>query len=410
MKKITLDNIINAILFFYIISIYLLTYRDGFNFISNILALLLIGTIWVNFLIARKKLVFNKSFITYLLFILICLISVFYAIDLETSLEKVKTLVLIFVLMVSIANYVNTIKKLKKVMSYFVISGFLASAYILLNSDFSEISRFGGDLGNVNSIGMIICISSAFNFYFIIEERKYSYVPMIAVNFVVILLTGSRIALLFFAFSTIILLTFRGKGIKSKFKNILEILVILLLTIYLIFNIPIFYKIIGIRIENLFSFASGGSANEGSVYIRAHMIEVGLGWFKERPFTGYGIDNFRYLFSAVAGGDETYSHNNVIELLVGTGLFGTILYYLSYLIVLLNLHKASKIINKTLCYSFIAIILSYILMSIGSIYYYDKHISIVLSLGSIVYKSATKIMYQEGKYDVKKNNKGNQES
>lgn len=385
-KNLTIDNLINMILFFYILSIYLFSYREGYNTISNALALLLISLIWVNFLITKKRFVFNKFLFVYLFFILICLTSSFCAIDQYIALTKVKTLVLIFILMVSIVNYVDNLKKLIKVMTYYVYSGFITSTYILINSDFSQIIRFGGDLGNVNEIGMIIGISSIFIFYFILSKRKLKYLTMIIINFVVILLTGSRKSLLIVLFSVIMILISKDSELKSKFKNIFVILLFIFLSFYLIFKVPIFYEIIGMRIENLLYFVSGKGTAEGSLNIRAYMIKVGIFWFKERPFTGYGIDNFRFLFREITVGSDTYSHNNVIELLVGTGIFGTFFFYLSHIIVLRDLFKASKEKNKILCYSFIAIIISYTLLSLGLIYYYDKHISILLSLSSVLYR------------------------
>ena len=58
MEKFTLSRIINIIMFLYILSIYLFTFRDGLNSISNFLALTFIAAIWSNVLLTRKKIVF----------------------------------------------------------------------------------------------------------------------------------------------------------------------------------------------------------------------------------------------------------------------------------------------------------------------------------------------------------------
>ncbi|MGN4425597.1 O-antigen ligase family protein [Bacillus cereus group sp. MYBK30-1] len=390
MERITLNKVINIIMFFYVLSIYLFTFRDGLNSISNALALMLIGTIWTDILLTRKKLVFNNFLLVYLIFIVICLVSVFYAINQEIALAKVKTLALMYMLMLSFANYINTLEKLRKILMYFVYSGFVTGIYILMNSDFSQVSRYGSELGNVNAIGMIIGISSIFCFYFIIEEKKYLlYIPILLTNVLVIFLTGSRKSLLFIVFTFIAVLLLNGKmGIKGKMKALLWSSVVIFLSLYIIFDNPLLYQIIGVRMEHLFSFILGKGADEGSINIRENMIDVGLEWFKEHPILGYGIDNFRSLYGMeVFGVEATYSHNNFVELLVGTGIFGAIFFYLTHFIVLKDLYKASKgNDNNSLCYAFIAIIVTYIFLSVGMIYYYDKHISIVLVLGSIVYR------------------------
>ncbi|HDR3484043.1 O-antigen ligase family protein [Bacillus cereus group sp. MYBK12-2] len=390
MEKFTLSRIINIIMFLYILSIYLFTFRDGLNSISNFLALTFIAAIWSNVLLTRKKIVFNKFLFIYFLFILVCFVSVFFAINQSIAVSKIKTIILIYFLMISLVNYIDTFEKLRSFLLSFVYSGFITGVYILASSDFSQVTRYGSELGNVNSIGMIIGISSIFCFYFIIEEKKYLlYTPIMLINIFVVFLTGSRKALLFVVLTIIAILLIQQKaGIKGKIKALIGILVTLVISLYVIFNVELLYTIIGVRMEHLFSYILGKGANEGSINIRANMIDMGLDWFQERPITGYGIDNFRSLYGIEAiGGEFTYSHNNLVELLVGIGIIGTFLFYLTHFIVLKGLYKESKKNQKSaLCYSFIAIIGIYIILSVGLIYYYDKHISMILAIGSIIYK------------------------
>lgn len=139
------------------------------------------------------------------------------------------------------------------------------------------------------------------------------------------------------------------------------------------------------------NFVFGEGSTEGSMNTRFMMIQVGWNWFKEHPFIGYGIDNYRILLGQEIG-TITYSHNNIIELLVGIGLFGTIIYYLTHIVVIKDLYKCSKVLPKSLTYSFIAIILGYTFMSVGLVYYDNKHISIILAVASIVYRVGKKEM------------------
>ena len=128
---------------------------------------------------------------------------------------------------------------------------------------------------------------------------------------------------------------------------------------------------------------------EGSINTRFKMIQ--MGW--------NGLKNVRFLVteSIIIGfllGEEVGRlltlHNNIIELLVGIGLFGTIIYYLAHIIVIKDLYKCSKALPKSLTYSFIAIILGYMFMSVGLVYYDNKHISIILSIASIVHRIGKK--------------------
>ncbi len=385
MRKISLNSLINTIMFFYILSLYLLTYREGLFIISNALAFLLVATIGMKFLLTKRKLIFNKFLFVYLLFIFICIISVFFALDQSIAITKVKTLVLIFLVMISLVNYIDTFKKLRKFIVYFVYSGFIASIYILVNSDFSQITRYGSELGNVNAIGIIIGISATFCFYIILSEKKYGYAFFLLIMFPTILLTGSRKSLIFILMNLILIVYFRN---RKSFKNMFKFLIITILTLaisyYLIFNIPLFYQIIGGRMENLFSFISGEGTKEGSMNMRAYMAKFGFVMFKNRPLTGYGIDNYRVLLGKDIG-LATYAHNNYVELLVDIGIFGVFIYYLAHVIVLKDLFKGSRqAIDKTICYTFIAIIISYIILSQSLIYYDSKHFSFLLAIASVI--------------------------
>ncbi len=390
-------------MFLYILSIYFLSNLEGYNEISNVIALLLIGVIWIYFFLKNSNFKFNNFLLIYLLFIFVSLISILYALDQGVSIIRIRTLILLYVLMLSLVNYIDTLEKVISLMRYFAISGFLASCYILLTSDFSQISRFGQQLGNVNTMGLVISISTVFCLYFIFEEKKTVYIPMILINLTTILLTGSRKALLFVGFSLIIVFLSRIKkpGIKSMGIILVTSLLIFVVGFYIIYQVPIFYQIVGKRMETLWVYALGGEVKEISLNERSYMIQTGLNFIKEKPFLGYGIDNYQTLFKELPFGRETYSHNNFLELLVGVGLFGTILYYSTNIIVIIGLLKAKKYIPKTLCYSFLAIILGYLIMSIGLVYYYDKHISILLAVSSIIYRLSK---YEKDTFNQKINN------
>ena len=377
-------------MFFYILSLYIFTYQEGLNNVSNAIGLLLMGLIWLDRLFLRKRIIINSFLVVYSIFIIFSLFSVLYAIDSSVASIKVRTLILLFVLMLSLINYIDTLDKLHKFMKHFAYSGFFTSAYVIFNADFANITRFGSELGNVNAIGMILGISSVFCFYFMLEKKEIKFTPMLIINIIVIFLTGSRKSLLFIVFILIVLIfSKREKKLENNVKVFIWGAILVLIILYVIYNVPIFYQIIGRRMENMLDFAFGEGTKEGSMNMRFQMIQLGWDWFKERPLTGYGIDNYRLLLGEEIG-RVTYAHNNIIELLVGMGMFGTITYYLAQIIIIKDLYKSSKILPKSLTYSFIAIILGYIFMSVGLVYYDNKHISIIMAVGSIIYRVGKK--------------------
>ena len=253
-KGLTLGSVINGLIFLYVLSLYIFTYRAGFNTYSNALAFLAVAAIWIDILLSKRKIRFNAVLLFQLLFIVICLVTALYAINEYVVISKVKTLLLIFLIMVTFANYINTPEKLRKIINYFVVAGFVASIYILATSDFSVITRYGSQLGNQNAVGMNIGLSSILCFYVILSEKKYMYSVMYLPMIPCIMLTGSRKSLIFVVINITIILFLMNKGVCQIMKFLL-VCICFPVYYYLAFNIPIFtgYG----TVEELFSFISG---------------------------------------------------------------------------------------------------------------------------------------------------------
>lgn len=373
--------IIDIILALYILSLYVFTYRTGYNKISNILAVLLIATIWADTVFKNKKIIFNKLLLCNFIFIMICMGSVLYAVDQKISYSKVKTLFLIFVVMISLVNYLDTDKKVVNITKYFSFSGFLLSMYIFIISDFSVITRFGSSIGNVNAIGMNIGIAAIFTIYLFLSKRKFIYLLFLVIMLSTILLTGSRKALIL-TVSNLIIITFLSskKNIVGIAKFVLFIICVFIICYNIIFNIPIFNEIIGIRIKNFISFVLEGGSDEASINVRYFMIEYGVEKFMNRPFTGYGIDNFRVFDFG------TYSHNNYIEIMVDTGMLGFGTYYLTHIVLLKDLFNSLRFTkDKLLSYTMISIVFTYLLLGFAMVYYDSKHFSFLIAIGSVIH-------------------------
>jgi len=354
--------------------------REGLNIISNIAAFLLMSLLLVYVLVTKKKIVINIYLICQVMFIVACLVSSLYAINYSTVLGKVITLLLIFLLTFLIINYVDTFEKIEKILSYVMYAGIIASIYIIVNADFTQIQRFGGELGNQNIVGLNIAFSSIICFNQILYKKKYWNIIFLLVMTVCILLTGSRKALLVLIMSILMIAFLKNRyNMKQLIKFAIISIVILILFYFLTFEIPMFYRIIGRRLENLFNFFTVKGTSEGSMNTRYDMIKRGIEFIKEKPILGYGIDNYRYLYG------NTYSHNNIIELMVGTGIVGFSIFYFMQLIVIKDLIKKSKnIVSKDVNYVFATILLSYIVMSLAFIYYYDKIFYIFIAVASTV--------------------------
>jgi len=390
-----IEEACGVVLFLYLISLFMFSYIEGLNIISNGLAGLFVFLVIINILAKRRKIVITKFIFEYLLFIFACQISFFIAVDKQLVLTKVLTLIQLFVIAFALINYLNSFFKIERFFGYYTIASFIASIYILLEADLANPDRIGENLGNVNTIGIIIAVSIVFCLYFIIEKRNILVLPVLLINTTVVALTGSRMAFIFIAVAVFVLFIQYYRNLKrNKVALIAATAIIAAFLIYLVFNVPILYSVIGKRIQNLVSFTMGESVRENSVYIRWDMLQKGVGWFFQKPLFGYGIDNFRVLYGSIEGGLETYSHNNIVELLVGIGLVGTTIFYYMlcsalHKLVCVRIHKF-----KGLQFSMIAILAAYLVASAGSVYYYSKLFTILLTVSVILFVQYNTMEYK----------------
>jgi len=363
----------------------------GLNQVSNLISGVFILIAATKILLQRKKFIFinNNDFLFfYLIFIIICIISYFYSLESVTSAIMIKTLSLYFIFIVTLVNYVDDYDKLRKLIKYFIYSGIIASLFILFNFlynyGFSRFFRLGGLLGNQNAMGIIIGIATTFSFYFLVFEKKYLYIFPIIITAIMVLLTGSRTALVFVFLNVLFLIYFKNRStFKGKLKAVILILFLFLFSYYLMFNIPIFYTVIGRRVENTINFFGNSGINESSTLMRNYMIKFGIEKFKEKPILGWGIANYRVLLDQDIG-RRGYAHNNYIELLVDVGTIGMIVYYLMYIFSLFKLKKIEIGIYKNYRYLFISLFLSILIIGYSSVYYYNKHFYILLAMASVL--------------------------
>jgi O-antigen ligase len=146
------------------------------------------------------------------------------------------------------------------------------------------------------------------------------------------------------------------------------------------------YNVLGVRIEQLLNALSGEGNVDNSTIVRFQMIDEGINLFKERPFLGYGIDNYASISTF-----STYSHNNYIELLVGVGIFGTVIYYSLYVSIFFKLIKFVRV-NK-IAGLFISIILGLAILEYGLVTYYIEIFVILLAAAYSAADISNKLSY-----------------
>lgn len=350
--------------------------------ISNGFILLTIGIILVvisatfksNFSAGKEYKIWGALF---LIFVLISTIwSVRPVLTLYAALNNVLP---ILCLTYSLSRYINSYGKLINIFNIIYVGGVISLVYLYLFVDMTMLSgsRINAamtdenlaEIWNVNSIGMNFALTILLG-YIIANYYKNKYYWIIwtvisAAMLIAIMLTGSRKAIL------VLIIPFVVFALYDYKKHFLKAIILLLIAggvIWMAFEIPFFYDIIGKRLEDMINVLSGNETGHED-NSRKELVELGLGWFKERPFLGYGMNCFRALSNTVPrfAGLNFYAHNNYVEILVGGGIVGFMVYY-SYVILLLKRLKH----RKSLFAKYAAVIVSIILvMDFAQVSYYD---------------------------------------
>ena len=97
--------------------------------------------------------------------------------------------------------------------------------------------------------------------------------------------------------------------------------------------------------------------------------------FIDSPLIGKGFDNFKYYaYNMLNAWTEVYSHSNWAELLSGTGIIGTAMYYVPFIasvVALVDMLKKLTGNSRKLCALMVTILLVHIIGDIQKISY-DK--------------------------------------
>lgn len=282
-----------------------------------------------------------------------------------TALLTVLSRGILFTLLISRINNYNQVVRLLKL---FIFCAILNTLYILYRVDVTTlgVSRIGARTiesdvtWNSNSIGTLLAFS-VFVIILLLVRKQYqgpmrSFMILVTIGFsIIILLCGSRVALLLVLVLPLLyyLLT---SNVRNGIKRILFIALALVGTFWILINITPVYNVLGSRIERLVYNILGISTTvDGSISSRNMLIRYGMEWFKESPIWGFGMYTFMQKSAAITY-YAWYAHNNYLEIAVGLGVIGLVIYYWYYIYILRNAFR-DKSHNGRLVLSTIIVIL-----------------------------------------------------
>lgn len=332
---------------------------------------------------SRKRTKSSAFLIWNIAFSLFCFLSVRWSIDPSESAPMAKTVLLsvtcnfAFYYLITVNNIALT-----KVFNWIIISSIFATFFYVLQNGFSFVGEVGRDEIhdglNLNSLGFECAYGAlaCFYNYYKTYRRKYVYVALFLLFF--ILLTGSRNALIFPVISIGVWYVFSSPRIVPKIVLISLLLVVFL---FVIIKVDFFYNLVGYRVETLlYGFMGDNSTGTTDASTQTRLNFIALGWemFCENPWLGFGISTF-----GVITGFDTYAHNNYVELLVGLGVVGTLIYYSFHLFLLFKLIPLSRQNIKSAVPLFLGILIAIIITNYGNVSYFCLADNIAFTLLAI---------------------------
>ena len=345
----------------------------------------------------------NSFFAWFFAFFLWSIISLLYSIDQNNSIQSIKSLMVNFVVLMFIMWSIRSKEELINVIKIYVATTIFNSIYLMLTVDWTLLGderlsvEAMGEGWNANGVGMTMMWGVLLCYYLVktLGQKRYYFAMLLFIP--LIIYSGSRKVWLGIIVVALMMIYLNNK--KNLFKALIISIIVLISVYYLVINVEFLYNIGGQRIEQLINGLSGQDAYDSSSEKRLMYIELGIKWFNEKPLLGYGLDSYRVLLSNSFVSHNTYSHNNYIELLVGLGIIGLIIFYSIYVILIYKCLKVifkSGGIEKTQAFIWVSMLVLMVILHYGAVSYMDSpHIMLLL----FAYKQFQLKNKQENRYE-----------
>lgn len=367
-------------------------YIKGFPVVLNSLTLygfVALGTVAI-FLNLKVRL--NTHSTMMVAFFIICLVSCVYSKAMDVSFSTTIDLFKLVLFAVVFSNVVDSEKRIEGVFFAASLATVILFIYLAANDMLDTDQRLGNELtGNANTFASVFMVGAFGSVYLLFcrEHRfrleKLLYIAAFLVQEYAMALSGGRkfFILPVILLSGVLMMKTNKQGRRHIIRNALIAAGIITVAFWSIFEVEELYKTIGHRMEGLINSVSGEGKVDASTASRDRLAEEGVRLWLQAPLFGHGIDTFKKLNSYM----YVYSHNNYTELLSGTGLLGTCVYYSFYLVVLYKLVIIKGKDNKK--WFWLIAVLCLLIYDFGAVSYNDYLNHSILALAAVYVTTQT---------------------
>lgn len=372
-------NLYLLVLWVYILSIEVFSYKAGFVLITyGLFGLLILFSIKLGKLKLRTNMLFGYMLILTIVFGF----SIFVSVNASQTMRRWVTMFLMLVTCITVEwGFSET--SADDLFDFFAdticqtcVFAFCFDFVTIGPSTYIGYIMNGARLMNVasqtNVMGMYGAVALNIMLYKTLFRRDKKIILGYIFPILMILASQSKKAILCVLLGLFLMLI-----MKYRHKKIAGLLVLCFAGVAVIYisQLPAFSAIMR-RFTNALGTMTENNldSRDWSTYYRMQMIEEGINLFKQHPLIGYGTDTYQFVSSF-----GTYSHNNYIELLANNGLIGFIAYYWVYLIIIVMLLKRVIQLNDDRAIILLALAVEQLLMDYGSVNYYNKIVFIYIS-------------------------------
>lgn len=368
-------------LLFYMLLVFSFYYTR--NMMCRLMMVVFFGYTFLQMIVKKRKVLLPFYYFGFLLFILYGAAKVWLGDVINSSIPRTMTISLLLnlLMIVSIVQYIYMTNDVSRVLRVTEL-GIFTTAFVVVLLSVGTITqgRLGGGTEINSNMLAILCV---YGFVLSMYLRKTGKIGQAAnwlrmfFYLLVILLTGSRKGLIMILLAVVIIqFIFEKNNILRLARNALIGVAAVAVIYVIIMNVDMLYSIVGVRVEALLDYLSEGSTTEASLADREKLPALGMEYFKQKPWTGYGYDCFKLVSGKGPNGKVAvgevgfYSHNNYVELLFGGGIIGFVLYYIpvAYLLV-----KLIKRIHKDVCIPYLlAMLISLLSVEYARVTYYAR--------------------------------------
>lgn len=293
--------------------------------ITKALSVVVFGAAIMSFILFDRERLLVKSpqNLLILLFIIVAIFSVIVAISPERTIGRLMKLFRVAALYFFLVNFIRTEKQLNWAIWVFVLGGFASSLYGFFDP-LQTGQRFYGALGQPNLYALSMVVRLPIIFALIQTEKGVLKKILLLFMFLVIIygviLSGSRGGLLALGLSLILFVLVQEK--KAVWLSVM--------TVVFVVGFLIMPESVKIRVGITGAQPSDDAGN--STDRRESYQIFGLEVWRQNPLFGVGLDGFAEAYAQseyrfLQKGDSLrIAHNTYMEILVGTGVVGTILF------------------------------------------------------------------------------------